>query len=181
MSIGCASALTTITGDDGLAGLGVDSGLLAVVDAAAVDRFLAASEAFCDGSQRLGPAGFHAGDNGILVNTGGDDVFRSLAQVCDSHVHTFQVIFEEGASDARWWAVGQIVVPSGHVLVGDPGALAQYATYPAASPLDACGVWTLLTVPVPAQATVELLKRHAQDPNRAVRVTFRPDGARQGG
>jgi hypothetical protein len=45
-------------------------------------------------------------------------------------------MLDESTPIAGWIPVGELVVPSGLLLVGDPGMLKEYAPYPMTLPID---------------------------------------------
>jgi hypothetical protein len=173
--VSCRLQRRLFAADDGLDGIGVDSGMLAVVDAAVVDRFLAEMAPRYYGSgPPIGPDGVATPD-GILIDAGGDDVFAYQAEMCDLHAHTFWVELDEAPTQARWQAVGKFTAPSGVLLVGDPEMLEQYVPHSTTGPVSGHGPWTVLAVPT-GSVDVHMLRDldSASPQNRALRLTTAP-------
>lgn len=157
---------------DGLEGIGVDSGILAIVDASVSDRFLSECEAWYDGTlPPFGPDGLCSAD-GILLDAGDADIYRCEAEVCDLHAHGFTIVLDESPSAGHWVRIGQVLAPSRLLLVGDPGMLEEYAPYRIDGPVDAQGVWTALTLPCDRVDVHVLRESHTgSSRNLAIRVT----------
>jgi hypothetical protein len=128
--------------------LDVDSGLLAVVDPAIVDSFLAVNASLVDGGEALEPSGFRAAGGGLLCATGGDGRFAFAASTQDGAVHGFEVLFDDiDATASPWTPVATIPVGSGTILVGDPGFLREFVPDPFTAPYEAHGAWAILAMP----------------------------------
>lgn len=144
----CGSDLRWVSETDGLEGIGIDSGMLAFVDADVVDRFLDDCRAWYDGSMPPLSVDGKSTADGILLGTGGDGILPCAAEICNVHAHTFWIELDgPGDNNSVWQLVGHVAVPSGRLLAGDPGTLEEYAPSAAQGPIAAYGVWTELAVP----------------------------------
>ena len=138
-------AQTTTMSSDG-DGLGVDSGLLVVVDARDCDRYLERTQPAWDGQLDLpAPATFEAG--GALLDVGGADVFPWVATMTSDAATSLEVILDESDLAGSWIPLGEVPVTSGLLLVGAPEMVKHYVPYPLKGVIDARGVWIALTVP----------------------------------
>lgn len=166
----CYSGRRLITEADGLEGIGVDSGVLAIVDAAHCDRFLTEYEPRYDGTTPPFD-GIRMAD-GMLFDAGSDGLLACEIEACKRHVHTLWITLGHTDQAARWDCVGRVLVPSGMLLVGDPAMLEEYAPYPVDLPVDARGVWTLLATPGEF-VEVDVLREpgSGQGPKQAIRIT----------
>ena len=131
--------------------LGVDSGMMAVVDPTIVDDFLASISNVLHGLEPMSGV-YQVGAGGLLCATGGDGHFPVAIVVRDNAVTSFQITFDDQeARQDLWVAAGTVDVPSGTVLVGDPGFLLEYVPDPFEPPAEFYTVWSICQLPGPGR------------------------------
>lgn len=137
--------------------LGIESGMIAIVDSVAVDAFLASSSSLIDGEVALqGIANIAAG--GLICATGGDGTFPIAMTVDDGTVTSFMLTFSDQEQPSSLWIpAGTIAVPSGAALIGDPGFLRQYVPDPFEPPYEVLGVWAALRLPNPGLLDAQVI------------------------
>jgi hypothetical protein len=128
--------------------LDVDSAMLAVVDPAFVEGFLAANALLIDGAEFMEAAGIRATPQGIICLTGGDGRFGFAALTAGAAVRRFEVCFDSDGRPADGWSpAATIPIESGRVLVGDPGFLREFVHDPFTMPYEVYGPWAILATP----------------------------------
>jgi hypothetical protein len=130
--------------------LDVDSGMLAVVDAAIVDDFLAVNASLLEGRDDLGDTGCRAAGRGLLCATGGDGQFPFAASARHGAAVAFEVRFDDlDPAAAPWTPIATIPAGSGAIVVGDPDFLREFVDDPFPAPYEVYGAWAILAMPGP--------------------------------
>jgi hypothetical protein len=124
-----AQSVIRFDGDDQL--IGVDSGLIAIVDEQSVDDFVETVAPIIDGRQALELPGFARFGNGFLYNVDSDGGYAQAAYATQTATVAFEIGYDLYDDTDLWIPAGVFPVPSGIAVAADPAT--SPSTYPTRS------------------------------------------------
>jgi hypothetical protein len=157
--------------------LGVDSGMICIVDQLYVDEFLDVVQDVVQGLTSIGPTDhFAIGPAGVLCDTGGDGLFPLTAEVDDCAVHSFELLFDDDAvSTDPVRQIEKMTTPSGTIIIGDPAGLLQFVPDPFTAPVESWGCWAALSLPGPGVVTLCSMQSPSATGCTGVRAAWSPE------